>query len=77
MAKVFKDACEIALSKADLEAALAIWLSRHTMMNDKDFIVTSVTLHPGRKYVVRMVVEPPLEKTDVEAITQTAPQQGE
>ena len=66
--RVFKDACEIALSKADLEVALGTWIKRYTLMTDQEFRITSVTLHPGNKYVARMVVEPSLKKETVESI---------
>ena len=41
--RVFKDACEIALSKADLEHALWLWVRHCTMAGIDDFKIAGVT----------------------------------
>ena len=57
--KVFRDRCEIALSDADLRRALGLWVERMTACMQGDYEIEKHSVHPGNKYVVRMVVKPP------------------
>ena len=57
--RAFCDTCEIALSEADLKHALMLWVERVTLCSRGDYVIEKATLHPGNKYVVRMVVKPP------------------
>ena len=59
MSRVFLDRCEVALSEADLRHALMLWVERCTMAGRNEYSIERFTLHPGNKFVVRMVVKPP------------------
>ena len=57
--RIVQGTCEIALSKEDVTAAMRLWVRSVTMAGIDDFQIESVTLHPGNKYVLRMVIKPP------------------
>lgn len=61
MATIF-DCIEVGLTRDELRQALRAWMDKKAMIYE--YRVTSVTLHPDAKYVVRFTVEPPLEKED-------------
>ena len=69
--KIFKGTCELALSREDLEHALASWIETNTRAFKDDFEIASVTLHPGNKYVARITVQPSSKKTPKPKETQT------
>lgn len=48
--------CEVAISKDDMEYAMQLWMEKASLA---EYRVCSVTLHPGNKYVARIMVEPP------------------
>lgn len=48
--------CEVAISKADMEYAMQLWLEKASLSEHR---VVGVTLYPGNKYVARVTVEPP------------------
>lgn len=57
MARVLKGTCEISLSPEDLRKAVALWIDHLTW--DAGYRLGDVTLHPGRKYVLKAVLHPP------------------
>lgn len=65
MAKIY-DNIEIGLTRDEVRQALRAWMDRKTAL--MEYRVTSVTLHPDARYVVRFTVEPPLEPEAKQAI---------
>lgn len=69
MAKIYDD-IEIGLTQDELRQSLRAWLDRKGAISD--YHITDVSLHPGRKYVVRFTVAPPLQKADAAKVQEVA-----
>lgn len=71
MAKIFDD-IEVGLTMDEVRQALRAWVDKKMSLHN--YLVTTVTLHPNAKHVVRFAIEPPLSPEDkivVAATTKT------